>query len=58
MFFQLRQKTLREMCARCVRGREQVLRDKSILTLIAGSPSFRCRKVGICTGKFCDVPML
>jgi hypothetical protein len=54
MFFQLWQKPLRETCER-----EQVLRREiSILTLIAGSPSFRCRKVGICMGKFCDVPML
>ena len=28
------------------------------LTLIAGSPSFFCRNVGMCTGNFCDFPML
>jgi hypothetical protein len=31
-------------------------RIRRLLTLIAGSPSFFCRKVGICTGNFCDCP--
>ena len=29
-----------------------------VFTLTAGSPSLFCRKVGMCTGKFCDFPML
>ena len=54
MFFQLGQKTLCEMCEEQTGTKRQVF----FLTLIAGSPSFCCRKVRICTGKFCDVPML
>ena len=33
-------------------------RIRRLLTLIAGSPLFFCRKVGMCTGHFCDMPML
>jgi len=31
---------------------------KEPLTLIAGSPAFCCKKVGICTGNFCEIPIL
>ena len=33
-------------------------RIQRLLTLIAGSPSFFCRNVSMCTGHFCDFPML
>ena len=43
----------------CIRGVSiQIRRIQRLLTLIAGSPSFFCRKVGTCTGHFCDFPML
>ena len=33
-------------------------RIRRLLTLIAGSPSFFCKKVGMCTEHFCDFTML
>ena len=33
-------------------------RIRRLLTLIAGLPSFFCKKVGMCTEHFCDFPML
>jgi hypothetical protein len=34
------------------------MQSKVLFTLIAGSPSFFCRKVGTCMGKFSVLPML
>ena len=53
MVSQLRIKILRE------RGKRVRAEAKfKPLTLTAGSPWFRCRKVEICTGCFCEVPIL
>jgi hypothetical protein len=52
MFSQFWDKVL-DVCVSTGRMRVDV-----VFTLTAGSPSFFCRKVGMCTGKFCDVPML
>ena len=43
----------------CIKGLAQTSRSiQGLLTLIVGSPCFFCRKVGMCTGHFCDFPML
>ena len=46
----------KKFCSKTMRAHQW--EEWDLFTLMAGSPSFRCKKVGMCTGNFWDFSML